>query len=356
MMSRPLVFSGKVSWRSPSNIALIKYWGKKPGQIPATPSISITLSKSYTQCTITYDFNPERTRPELVLYFNSQPAPKNFTFKTMNFIHNLEEIFAPLRHFSFSMHTFNSFPHSAGIASSASSMSAIALCIASILTETGYLPSDGDFYQTASSLARLGSGSAARSVYGGFSLWGKTPLVENSSDEYAIPLNHRIHPIFMDYGDAILVVSSATKEVSSSSGHALMQAHYFSEGRIRQAMERIESLLGALSKGEEQKFTEIVENEALTLHALMMSSEPGFFLFQPETISVLRKIKDFRAQTMLPITFTIDAGPNVHLLYPMRNRKEVLQFIAAELEPLCENRQWIDDEIGKGPVKLSIEV
>jgi len=354
-MMKPQFHSGKVSWRSPANIALIKYWGKKPGQIPSTPSLSMTLSRSYTHCTIAYDVRSDRTRSEILLYFNGQPAPESFASKTIDFIHKLENIFSSLRHFAFSIHTFNSFPHSAGIASSASSMSALALCITSILSETGDLPENHDFLQTASFLARLGSGSAARSVYGGYSLWGKTSLVENSSDEYAVPLNN-IHPVFMEYGDAILVVSSATKEISSSSGHALMHTHYFGEGRIRQAGARMELLLNALSKGEEYMFSEIVENEALTLHALMMSSEPGFFLFQPETISVLKKIKEFRVQTSLPVAFTIDAGPNVHLLYPLRNRKEVTHFIASELEPLCENRQWIDDEIGMGPVKLSEEV
>lgn len=348
--------SGKVSWRSPANIALIKYWGKRSGQIPATPSLSMTLSRSFTQCTITYDVRSDRTQSEVLLFFNGQPAPKSFASKTIDFIHTIENIFSPLQHFDFSIYTLNSFPHSAGIASSASSMSAMALCITSILAETGNLPLDHDFLQTASFLARLGSGSAARSVYGGYSLWGKTPLVENSSDEYAIPLNNNIHPIFMEYGDAILVVNSATKEISSSAGHALMHMHYYGEGRIKQANDRIGLLLDVLKKGEEHKFSEIVENEALTLHALMMSSEPGFFLYQPETIAILRKIKDFRTQSSLPIAFTIDAGPNVHLLYPLRNRKEVTQFIASELEPLCENRQWIDDEIGKGPVKVSEEV
>ncbi|MGB9746932.1 MAG: diphosphomevalonate/mevalonate 3,5-bisphosphate decarboxylase family protein [Bacteroidales bacterium] len=355
-MNQQQTFSGKISWRSPSNIALIKYWGKKASQIPASPSISMTLSKSFTQCTVSYDFHSARLRSEVKLFFNHQPAPENFAIKTTDFIRTLETVFPFLCHFRLTVHTFNSFPHSAGIASSASSMSALALCIATILSRSGQLPADSDFFRTASFMARLGSGSAARSVYGGYSLWGKTPLVENTSDEYAVPLNDFIHPVFREYGDAILVVSSGTKEISSSAGHAMMQNHSYSEGRIRQAGERLERLLQVLKEGKEQKFTDIVENEALTLHALMMSSEPAFFLLQPETIAILKKIKSFRAHTNLPVTFTIDAGPNVHLLYPLRYRKEITGFIASELEPYCENRQWIDDGIGSGPEQLIDEV
>lgn len=341
-------YTGKVAWKSPSNIALVKYWGKKQNQIPITPSLSISLQNSLTECAVEYFHEPEQTSVSAELFFEGTPADPAFAQKTLVFLNKAASLFPVLQHYRMVIHSRNTFPHSAGMASSASSMSALALCLCSVVSEG----SGPDFFQQASALARLGSGSACRSVYGGYALWGATPLYPESSDQYAIPLNDTIHPVFRNYGDAIIVVHAGKKNVSSSEGHALMHSHFFLEGRISQANRRMERLMHILKSGNQYAFAELVETEALTLHALMMSSDPAYILLEEGTIAILKKIKKFRKESRIPVAFTLDAGPNVHILYPWQEREQVLDFIQRELVMHCEEGKWIDDQRGNGPERI----
>jgi len=99
---------------------------------------------------------------------------------------------------------------------------------------------------------------------------------------------------------------------------------------------------------------EIVESEALTLHAMMMSSNPYFILMKPNTLEIINKIWDFREKTGLPVCFTLDAGANVHVLYPEKDAKKVFEFIKNELVAYCENEQYLCDRIGDGAKELTI--
>ncbi|HSV75642.1 MAG TPA: hypothetical protein VLH37_01295, partial [Bacteroidales bacterium] len=154
--------------------------------------------------------------------------------------------------------------------------------------------------------------------------------------------------------DAILIADDSEKSVSSSQGHALMQNHPYRETRIAQAEKNINNLLHALKTGDESLFVEIVENEALSLHGLMMTSNPGFVLMKPATLAMIEKIRNFRKGTGINICFTLDAGPNIHLVYLEKDRQAVSEFIDKELAGLCKNGNWIDDMVGPGPVKLSL--
>jgi diphosphomevalonate decarboxylase len=209
-----------------------------------------------------------------------------------------------------------------------------------------------DFWQMASELARAGSGSACRSVYPGFAIWGKVQLFESCADEYAIPISGGVHPDFYSIRDAILLVDSGSKEVSSSTGHQLMDNHIFKRSRIVQAYENINKLYLALLTGNREKFISVVENEALSLHAMMMTSNPSFILLKPNSLEIINRIRRFREKSKIPVCFTIDAGPNIHLLYFGENETDVKAFIERELVQYCENRKWIDDRIGEGPERL----
>jgi diphosphomevalonate decarboxylase len=107
-----------------------------------------------------------------------------------------------------------------------------------------------------------------------------------------------------------------------------------------------------LGSGAVERFIEIVENEALSLHGLMLSSNPGYFLFEQHTIDIIDEIRSFRQSSGIPVCFTLDAGPNVHLLYPPAEKPAVVEWISNSLAPLCHNGKWIDDGMGKGPVQL----
>ncbi len=217
---------------------------------------------------------------------------------------------------------------------------------------SGNKKSDADFYHTASELARLGSGSASRSVYGGYVVWGAHKDFPQYSDNYAVPVTTKIHPVFNDYHDSILIVSGETKKVGSSAGHALMEGHAYAQARYDQANRNLIAIHQVLENGDLDQFVEIVENEALSLHGLMMSSNPGYLLMEYNTIQMINIIREFRSETKVPLCFTLDAGPNVHLLYPNQYRKEVQTLIQSELLPLCDNNRWIDDGLGSGPEQI----
>lgn len=344
--------AGSISWRSPSNLAIIKYWGKHGRQLPRNPSISFTLDKAYTETSLKYE--PKTGVDQgiaLEFLFDGQPMPP-FEEKIRKFLEGIIDIFPFLRQLKLSVHSANSFPHSSGIASSASSMSALALCLCTLEDELfDSLENDEAFRQKASYVARLGSGSACRSIYAGLAEWGEMGEIEGSSDLYAIPYED-VHESFLSYQDAILLVSKGQKPVSSRAGHALMDDNPYAESRYRQARQRLHNLLMAIRTGDLEAFGNMLEAEALTLHALMMASGQPYLLIKPNTLALIEKVQDFRKETGSPLYFSLDAGPNLHLLYPGQIKAEVENFINAELVQYCENGQWIADQVGKGPLQL----
>lgn len=346
------MISNQVIWRSPSNIAFVKYWGKKGFQIPANPSLSMALSVSHTQTAVTFSpvSNPGHISFEFNFENRNNPA---FAEKIGRYLENLSNEFPFIKQHHFLIESKNTFPHSSGIASSASAMSALALCICDIWQnlEKTWMPVD-DFYRKASFVARIGSGSAARSLFTGISLWGKTPLQPVSSDEFAIPVNENMHPVFAGLRDSILVTSKGVKKVSSREGHRLMENHPMASARYIQANQNLEKTLKALESGNFGLFAEIVENEAFTLHAMMMTSMPGYMLMNAATVQIIQKIRDFREQTATDICFTLDAGPNVHVLYPGSSEPAVKRFIENELRIFCEEGFIIHDRMGIGPLKI----
>ncbi len=344
---------GMIRWTSPSNIALVKYWGKKEGQIPANPSLSMTLKHAVSDFTVRYRHKNSKDRKGLDYYFHNQAKPE-FTVRIERFLRSLHPYFPFLEKLHLIIHSDNTFPHSSGIASSAASMSSLALCSCSIEEQIRKESAKKkDFLRKASYMSRLGSGSACRSVYPGYTVWGKHDRVPGSADEYAIPVNTGIHEEMLEMRDAILIISSGKKAVSSSAGHELMKRHPMATTRFNVARNHIPPLLESLRSGDFERYSRIVETEALMLHGLMMSSSPWFILMKPNTLKAIEKIRQFRQHSKLPLCFTLDAGPNIHLLYPQHNAEEVEHFIEDELQYLCENRQWIADEMGRGPVKLS---
>lgn len=345
----------KTTWRSPSNIALVKYWGKKSGvQIPANPSISFTLEHCYSETSVTLLEKEDKKSKDIEMrfYFDGK-ANMAFQLKMFKFFESIRKDFPLLRQYSLLIHSTNSFPHSSGIASSASAMSALSLCLCDLQQQLeGDKINNEKFLQKASVYARLGSGSAARSVYPLIAEWGKSKNVKGSSDEYAVPYAKDLHPIFRNYQNTILIASSSEKKVSSRVGHSLMKTNPFAQTRYEQANRNLKSILGALKSGDLEKFGTIVEEEAMTLHALMMCSTPSFILMAPSTLAMIERIRRYREETKLPVYFTLDAGPNIHLLYPKNIAKKVDKFIYAELALLCEQGKMIHDNVGPGPVRV----
>ena len=335
------ISSQMVSASCPSNIALIKYWGKYENQIPANPSISYTLNNCKTNTSMEFVADEKFS----VQTFLSGNEEKKFAEKIEKYFRNIEEFLPWILKGKYVIKTENTFPHSSGIASSASGFGAIAKCLMELDQQFSGLQ-DSDFkLRKASFLARLGSGSACRSLYDGLVVWGATKEVEDSSDLYALQYpNDQIHEIFKHFNDWVLLIHEGEKSVSSTVGHSLMNTNPYAERRFQEAHENFAVLKEILKTGDMQNFIKLVEHEALTLHAMMMMSEPAFILMKTGTLAVINKIWDYRKETGLPLFFTLDAGANVHLLFPANSKEAIIkEFIVKELLQFTQNNGVVKD-------------
>ncbi len=336
-----------IETQSPSNIALVKYWGKRFPQLPQNPSISFTLSESKTSMTIRYSYTPNRPENFVRLFFEGERNPA-FEKRIQKYLQSIEDYLPYLAFFEMEITSSNTFPHSSGIASSASSMSALALNLCTFEERLfGPFARQDDFLAKASFLARLASGSASRSVYPGYTIWGKSPYVAGSHDEIAIPLPVPIHAKYQNLQDRILITASGKKAVSSSAGHSLMDAHPYRECRYRQAHNNVQQLCTILSRDDWEAFSNIVEEEAMSIHALMMNSRQAYTLMNENTWNILTKLREIRQKEALELTYTLDAGPNVHIIFPAEIKREVDDIIEDELKRYCQNSQIIRDYIKK---------
>lgn len=331
-----------VSASCPSNIALIKYWGKYENQIPANPSISYTLNHCRTNTEMQFFAGKNFS----VQIFLAEKEEKKFAEKIENYFKNIAKYLPWILKGKYIISTENTFPHSSGIASSASGFGAIAKCLMN-LDEIFSKKTDENFkIKKASFLARLGSGSACRSLYDGLAVWGKTDEIAGSSDLFAVPYKEKIHPIFRNFNDWILLIHEGQKTISSTVGHALMNTNPYAERRFREAHENFAKLKNILSSGDLENFIKLVEHEALTLHAMMMMSDPAFILLKINTLETINKIWNFRKSTNLPLFFTLDAGANVHLLFQNNSDNEkIINFIETELIQLTQNGGIVKDEM-----------
>ncbi|WP_369766253.1 diphosphomevalonate/mevalonate 3,5-bisphosphate decarboxylase family protein [Flavobacterium sp. WC2429] len=341
--------SGNFQWSAPSNIALVKYWGKKDNQIPANPSVSFTLNNCKTITKLAFAKKENQDTFSFDLLFEGKPK-EDFKPKIQKFLERIEVYLPFLKHYHFTIDTQNTFPHSSGIASSASGMAALAMNLMSLEKVLNPAMTEEYFYQKASFLARLGSGSACRSVKGKVVVWGNQANIQGSSDLFGVEFPNKIHDNFKNYQDTILLVDKGEKQVSSTVGHDLMHNHPYAERRFEQAHENLDKLIAVFESGDLNEFIKVVESEALTLHAMMMTSMPYFILMKPNTLQIINAIWKFRNETNIPACFTLDAGANVHVLYPENVSETVLQFIKDELVGFCQNGQYLCDEIGIGAV------
>ncbi|AFL81156.1 mevalonate pyrophosphate decarboxylase [Aequorivita sublithincola DSM 14238] len=342
---------GAVSWQSPSNIALVKYWGKYGEQLPMNASVSFTLKNCNTKTLLSFEKkNSEGFDFEVFLDGKREVS---FEPKILKFFERVEVSLPFLKNYKFKIKTTNSFPHSSGIASSASGMSALALCLMDMERQFQPEISEAYFNEKASFLSRLGSGSACRSIEGPLIVWGEHPEIEGSSNLFGSKYPFEVHENFKNYQDTILLVDKGEKQVSSTIGHDLMHNHPFAEQRFKQANDNLSKLIPVFKNGDLPEFIKIVESEALSLHAMMLTSMPYFILMKPNTLEIINRIWKFRNETGSNVCFTLDAGANVHVLYPEIEKKAISEFIKKELSQFCKNGEFIEDKVGLGAERIS---
>ncbi|WP_378186384.1 diphosphomevalonate/mevalonate 3,5-bisphosphate decarboxylase family protein [Aquimarina sp. W85] len=348
LVYKNLPTQGSITCSSPSNIALVKYWGKRDVQLPENPSISFTLSNCVTKTVVRYiKLDQAQQSVNFELLFEGQEKPE-FRPKIASFFQRILPYMPFLEQYKLFIDTQNTFPHSSGIASSASGMSALAFALVQLEKEINQELSAAFLLKKASFLARLGSGSACRSIEGPVTMWGKHQSISESSDDFAISVPFKVHKKFNSYQDVILLIDKGEKQVSSTVGHNLMHNHPFAQKRFEQAHNNIDTLIEILKTGDLDRFITLVESEALTLHAMMMTSLPYFILMKPNTLLVLQKVWNYRNATGSKLCFTLDAGANVHLLFPENEKDEIYNFIKNELVVYCDKGQYICDKLGLG--------
>ncbi len=290
----------KATANAGSNIAFVKYWGVRRGErrglVPLNPSVSMTLEKART--TTTVEFLPGLKQD--VCKINNRPAPPDAVARVHRVMSRVRRL-ARLKAFA-RIESVNHFPTSAGIASSASGFAALALAAA----RAAGLTEDPKHLVP---LTILGSGSACRSLYGGYVLWsppgkGRAP----SRVRQLAPEGH--WPLV----DLVAILSREQKRVPSEQGHLLARTSPLLEGRLQSLGKIVSKIRKAIRERDLSALGEWIEADALCMHAVMMTSRPSLLYWKPATLAVIEAVRDLRDRKGIPCYFTIDAGPNVHVI------------------------------------------
>jgi diphosphomevalonate decarboxylase len=279
-----------------ANIAFIKYWGNRNDRLrlPSNGSISMNLSGLATQTCVSF----EPGLKEDCLILNQASLTGKSLRRLTSFLNSVRrmagrELFARVT-------SENNFPTGAGIASSASAYAALALAASHALgMHLGEIE--------LSRLARLGSGSAARSVPGGFVEW---QMGEGDADSYAFSI---APPDHWNLVDLIAIVANEHKPVGSTEGHHLANSSPLQAARLASAPQRLEICRQAILKRDFTALSEVTELDSNLMHAVMMTSRLPLFYWQPASLALMKQVPSWR-KAGLPVCYTLDAGPNVHLI------------------------------------------
>ncbi len=289
------------------NIALIKYWGNRDQtlRLPSNPSLSMNLDGLLT--TTTVEFVPALTSDQLIL--DGKETIGTGLDRVSHFLDRVRQL-SGTKTFA-RVESKNNFPSGAGMASSASAFAALAVAASAA---AGLKLSESDL----SRLARLGSGSACRSVPGGFVEWDMGTDDRSSYARSIAPADH------WNLIDLIAIVDVGHKSVGSTGGHPLANTSPLQAARVASAPDRLTRARSAVLKRDFVSLTEIVELDSLMMHAVMMTSTPALMYWRPATIAVMHAVIGWRREG-LSACATIDAGPNVHVLCLVQDTEEVKQ-------------------------------
>lgn len=278
------------------NIALIKYWGDVDHalRLPANGSISMTLGGLSTVTRVTFD--PTIDRDSLLL--GGEPAGPAALERVARHLDVLRAHAGLDGHAR--IESTNNFPSGAGVASSASAFAALTLAA---LTAAGIAESS----ESLSRLARRGSGSACRSIMGGFAEWRAGT---GDADSFATQLAPGEHWALVDL---VAVISAAPKAIGSTEGHRLAATSPLQAARVADAPRRLAQCREAILRRDFDALAEVVELDSLMMHAVMMTSTPPLLYWMPTTVEILQAVASWR-RGGLGVCATIDAGPNVHCL------------------------------------------
>ncbi|MHC1784169.1 MAG: diphosphomevalonate decarboxylase [Anaerolineaceae bacterium] len=325
--------SQKATATSSPNIAFIKYWGNTDNdlRIPVNGSISMNLASLKT--TTTVEFQDDLTQDHLILNtMEMAGAPLERVSGVLERVRFLAGINARAR-----VTSENNFPTGAGIASSAAAFAALALAASKA---AGLELSEKDL----SRLARFGSGSASRSVPSGFVEW--LPGT-GDEDSYAVSI---APPAHWKLVDCITVIESAHKQTGSTEGHALASTSPLQVARVADAPRRLNLCRKAILERDFNVLTSVIEQDSHIMHAVMMTSNPPLFYWEPASIQIMKSVAEWR-RNGLPVCSTLDAGPNVHVLCPEEYASQVTERLAS----ISSVKSILASPVGQGVLLETVE-
>lgn len=298
----------KVTAVAPANLAFIKYWGKADEalRLPLNSSISVNLSNLNT--TTTVEFAKKLTKDEVIINGKEDEKTTQRAIKHLNKIRRLAGFDDKIKVIS-----QNNFPKAAGLASSSSAFASLTLAASKA---AGLKLSKKEL----SILARQGSGSACRSIPGGFVEWIKGEKSDSSYARSLFPADHWSISILA------LVVEKEQKKTSSSQGHKLAKTSPFLAARVERIEEKIKQIKKFVKEKNFTQFGQLVEGEALELHAICLTSNPPIIYWQPATLEIIITVQKMR-RSGLPVYFTIDAGSSVFLIGEKKNEKTIKERV-----------------------------
>lgn len=311
------------------NIAFIKYWGNRDNRLrlPVNGSISMNLWALATKTTVTFSSSCVRD----TLTVNGSAASEAASERVSEVLDEVRRLSGRSDYASVVSET--NFPLGVGIASSAAAFSALAMAAAGAAGLSLRVPG-------LSRLARLGSGSACRSVPGGFCEW---ELGEGDEDSVA----RSIAPAeYWDLADVIAVFSTKHKKVGSSAGHPNAATSPYQSVRVADAPRRLEACREAILARDFERLALISEEDSNMMHCVMMTQRPPLFYWEPGSLALMKAVAAWRAEG-LPVFYTLDAGPNVHVIC----EADALPEVEARVREFPEVQDVITSGVG-GPAHV----
>jgi len=323
--------TGSSTALSHPNIAFIKYWGNRDNElrIPSNGSISMNLASLETRTTV--ETSPEFRSDSLALNGRHESgAALDRVIVFLNLLRKMSgrSIYAQVR-------SENNFPSSAGIASSASAFAALATA--------GSRAYGMDLSEKELSiLARRGSGSASRSIPGGFVEWHAGRTNKTSFADTIVPPDH------WELWDCVAVITDKPKKIGSTEGHQVAFTSPFQTARVKDAPRRLDICRRAILEKDFESLAEIIELDSDMMHAVMMTSNPSLCYWSPKSLEIMGEVIQWR-KNGIPAAYTLDAGPNVHVICP----KEYAGRIQARLEKITGVASVLSSGVGFGAKILS---
>lgn len=317
--------------RAHSNIAFIKYWGNRDHilRLPANSSLSMNLSELHTTTSVEWILAKDTDTLEI----NGSPASQGALDRVSAHLDVIRRRF-DIQSFAHVSST-NNFPMGTGIASSASAFAALTVAAVAAL---GVELSECEL----STLARMGSGSAARSIPSGFVEWYAGHSHETSFAETFVQRDH------WDLVDVVAVLSRRHKRIGSSAGHREADTSVLQPARVANADQRLGDIKAAIASRNFKAFAGIVEEDSNLMHAVMMTSRPPLFYWDPLSLRVMQAVRNWRTADRLRVCYTLDAGPNVHCICEAADAAAVI----AKLRELSDNIEILRSGAGPGACVL----